>query len=41
MRKVSRRADKRASLVAHLLRVVVTGVGEWIFEREPSLVMGW
>jgi hypothetical protein len=35
------RAESRLSRVAHLLRVVVAGVGEWISERERSLVKTW
>jgi predicted transcriptional regulator len=36
-----RRAEMRSSRVAHLLRVVVASVGEWISEREPRRVMRW
>jgi hypothetical protein len=31
----------KSSRVAHLLRVVVAGVGEFISEREPRRVMSW
>jgi hypothetical protein len=36
-----RRAERRSSRGAHMLRVVVAGVGEWMSKREPSLVMRW